>query len=99
MKIKAYLMDISEYLIVHGSFCFQVKQVCDAQPFVEQIRAWFFSNTESNLTWHLAKCYVHSSSSSSTEKQIKGLEFAITHDWVKAFYIGAGFLQARDVFQ
>lgn len=39
MKIEAYLMDLSEYLIVHGSFCFQVKQVCDAQPFVEQIRA------------------------------------------------------------
>lgn len=47
LKLKPILWISVKYLTVHGSYCFQVKQVCDAQPFVEQIRV--FANTEANL--------------------------------------------------
>lgn len=97
LKLKSVLRISWKYLPIHGSLCFQVKQVCDVQPFVEQIRA--FSSQILKQIWHDTWWDVMltsstergehplplKNSSSSTEKQAKGLEFAIRHGWVKAF--------------
>lgn len=98
MKIKACLTDLSKvfncswFILFSGKTGVWYSALCWANQGLILFKYW------NNLAWHLARCYAHPSSSSSTEKQAKGLEFAIRHDWVKAFS-QLSFLQALDIFQ